>query len=60
MKLLNRLVSPSISRSIIYPLVAAGCMYVGTMGPSKEYALLQNQRQEAILSNTNLARVLDI
>ncbi len=61
MNFMNKLISPSVTRSIVYPILAAGCIYVGAnMLPSKEYSLLVDKSQEAINSNSNLVRVLTL
>lgn len=57
---INRLISPSLTRSIVYPVLAAGSMYLGTMSPSNEHMHLLTQYKQAINSNSNLVRVLDL
>lgn len=60
---LNTLISPSIGRSIVYPVLAAGSMYLSYLGfttSNNELNDLVSQYRTAIQSNTNLARIVDI
>ena len=56
---LYKLTSSSITRSIIYPLLVAESIHFGTT-ESADYIRVRGQYLEAIDSDSNLARVLEI
>lgn len=63
MNVIEKLTSPSIGRSIVYPVLAAGSMYLSFLGftaTNNERNDLASQYRAAIQSNTNLARIVDI
>ena len=60
MDILNKLISPSLTRSIVYPALAAGFFYFGNMKLAETVTDLGNERQEIVASTPNLSRVRDL
>ena len=60
MDILNKLISPSLTRSIVYPALAAGFFYFGNMKLIEAFTDLENERQEIVASTPNLSRVRDL
>lgn len=56
-----KLIAPSLARSILYPIMVAGSFYFASQASEHDkYLVLQRQYQEALSTNSNLLKAVQI